>query len=71
MSASSVDPLVVGRVIGDVIDLFVPSIDMSINYGTKTINKGCNIRPSTAADPPTVNIAGKTSDLYTLVPHDI
>ncbi|KAF3332728.1 protein MOTHER of FT and TF 1-like protein [Carex littledalei] len=71
MCTSSVDPLVVGRVIGDVVDLFVPTIDMSsITYGTKQINKGCDIKPSMAADAPTVNIAGKTSDLYTLVMTD-
>ncbi|KAJ1690650.1 hypothetical protein LUZ63_014805 [Rhynchospora breviuscula] len=70
MATNSVDPLAVGRVIGDVIDRFEPTIDMSINYGTKKINNGCDIKPSMAADPPTVNIAGKTSDLYTLVMTD-
>ena len=31
----STDPLVVGRVIGDVIDMFVPSMDMAVYYGSK------------------------------------
>ncbi|KAJ3692440.1 hypothetical protein LUZ60_012790 [Juncus effusus] len=68
--STCVDPLVVGRVIGEVVDLFVPSIAMSVNYGSKHINNGCDIKPSLAANPPTLNIAGKTCDLYTLVMTD-
>lgn len=64
--ASSVDPLVVGRVIGDVVDMFVPSVDMSVNYGSKYVN-GCDIKPSMAASPPKVSISGRPNELYTLV----
>lgn len=65
--AGYVDSLVVGRVIGDVVDLFVPEVSMSVSYGPKHINTGCHVKPSAAASPPTVNIAGRPSELYTLV----
>jgi hypothetical protein len=35
--ARSVDPLVVGKVIGDVIDMFVPSVDMAILYASRQV----------------------------------
>ncbi|KAK1281175.1 Protein MOTHER of FT and TF 1 [Acorus gramineus] len=68
--ASHVDPLVVGRVIGEVVDMFVPAASMSVNYGSKHVNNGCDVKPSMAVDPPTVQISGRRSDLYTLVMTD-
>ncbi|XP_078432002.1 PEBP (phosphatidylethanolamine-binding protein) family protein isoform X2 [Wolffia australiana] len=68
--ATHVDPLVVGRVIGDVVDMFMPTVAMSVNYGSKHVNNGCDVKPSIAAEPPTVNISGHTHDLYTLVMTD-
>ncbi|KAG1366211.1 protein MOTHER of FT and TFL1 [Cocos nucifera] len=68
--ASCVDPLVVGRVIGEVVDLFVPTMSMSVSYGTKHVNNGCDVKPSMAINPPTVQIAGRRADLYTLVMTD-
>ncbi|KAK4750814.1 hypothetical protein SAY87_004296 [Trapa incisa] len=68
--ASWVDPLVVGRVIGDVVDMFVPMAGMTINYGMKHINNGCQIKPSMAADAPKVTISGNSDELYTLVMTD-
>jgi hypothetical protein len=65
--AAHVDPLVVGRVIGDVVDLFVPSVAISVRFGTKDLTNGCEIRPSVAAVPPAVHIAGRANDLFTLV----
>ncbi|BBH04169.1 Phosphatidylethanolamine-binding protein family protein [Prunus dulcis] len=35
--AASVDPLVVGRVIGDVVDMFVPTVNMSVYFGSKHV----------------------------------
>lgn len=67
--ASSIDPLVVGRVIGDVVDMFVPAASMSIKYGSKHINNGCDIKPSMSADAPKVAISGGPDELYTLVSH--
>ncbi|XP_009393599.2 protein MOTHER of FT and TFL1 homolog 1 [Musa acuminata AAA Group] len=68
--ARYVDPLVVGRVIGDVVDLFVPTVSMTVRFGSKHVSNGCDIKPSMAANPPTVQIAGQQSDLYTLVMTD-
>ncbi|KAK8939802.1 Protein MOTHER of FT and TF 1 [Platanthera guangdongensis] len=65
-----VDPLVVGGVIGDVIDLFVPMVTMSVHFGSKHINNGCEITPSLAANLPTVNISGRRFDRFTLVMTD-
>ena len=61
------DPLVVGRVIGEVVDLFVPSINMTVAYGSKDISNGCLLKPSATAAPPLVRISGRRNDLYTLV----
>ncbi|KAG8379380.1 hypothetical protein BUALT_Bualt07G0082700 [Buddleja alternifolia] len=74
----NVDPLVVGRVIGDVVDMFVPSVSMSVYYGAKHVTNGCDIKPSMAAAPPRVSITGNVEaghghdddDLYTLVMTD-
>ncbi|CAL9114134.1 unnamed protein product [Musa textilis] len=68
--ARYVDPLVVGRVIGDVVDLFVPTVSMTVRFGSKHVSNGCDIKPSVAANPPTVQFAGQQSDLYTLVRGD-
>ena len=46
----STDPLVVGRVIGDVIDMSVPSMDMYVYYGSKQVTNGCEINPPTTLD---------------------
>ncbi|XVF40611.1 hypothetical protein PTKIN_Ptkin01aG0127900 [Pterospermum kingtungense] len=65
----SVEPLVVGRVIGDVLDRFVPSIEFSVHYGTKQVANGCDIKLSAAADKPLIQLLGPpvSSTLYTLV----
>ncbi|KAL6592711.1 hypothetical protein ACP70R_001872 [Stipagrostis hirtigluma subsp. patula] len=68
--AAHVDPLVVGRVIGDVVDLFVPTVSMSVRFGTKDLTNGCEIKPSVAAAAPAVQIAGRVNDLFTLVMTD-
>nr|ANS56341.1 MFT-like protein [Ginkgo biloba] len=70
--ARSVDPLVVGRVIGDVIDMFTPSVDMAVFYGAKQVTNGCEIKPSATVQRPNVQVAGRHYDdtLYTLVMTD-
>ncbi|TVT99067.1 hypothetical protein EJB05_55588, partial [Eragrostis curvula] len=69
--ARFVDPLVVGRVIGEVVDLFVPSISMTVGYGpSKDISNGCILKPSATAAPPLVRISGRRNDLYTLIMTD-
>jgi len=69
MMAASVDPLVVGRVIGDVVDMFIPSVGMSVYFGPKHVTNGCDIKPSMAINPPKVTLTGNTDNLYTLVSH--
>ncbi|XP_010260703.1 PREDICTED: protein MOTHER of FT and TFL1 [Nelumbo nucifera] len=68
--AVSVEPLVVGRVIGDVVDMFVPTVSMSVYFGPKHVTNGCDIKPSMATNPPKVVVSGHTDDLYTLVMTD-
>ena len=67
--ARSVEPLVVGRVIGDVLDMFTPATEFTVHYGTKQVTNGCDIKPSAAADQPHLQILGPpvSSSLYTLV----
>lgn len=69
----STDPLVVGKVVGDVIDLFIPSVDLSVSYPVKHVNNGCEIKPSGVFDPPHVSVGRHPYDhdsLYTLVMTD-
>ncbi|KZV55202.1 protein MOTHER of FT and TF 1-like [Dorcoceras hygrometricum] len=66
MPRAAVDPLVLGRVIGDVLDMFVPSAELVVRYGPTHISNGCEIKPSTGAERPTVHIRG-SSDYYSLV----
>ncbi|KAF7834582.1 protein MOTHER of FT and TFL1 [Senna tora] len=68
--SASVDPLVVGRVIGDVVDMFVPSVAMSVYYGPKHVTNGCDIKPSMAINPPKITLTGNINELYTLVMTD-
>ncbi|XP_059638655.1 protein MOTHER of FT and TFL1-like [Cornus florida] len=68
--ATTVDPLVVGRVIGDVVDMFIPTVNMSVYYDSKHVTNGCNIKPSVAANPPRVVISGHADKLFTLVMTD-
>ncbi|KAK2977096.1 hypothetical protein RJ640_017620, partial [Escallonia rubra] len=67
--ARSLDPLVVGKVVGDVLDMFVPVAELTVHYGSKQIANGCEIKPSAAADRPRVQINRPRAfaDFYTLV----
>ncbi|XP_015886852.3 protein MOTHER of FT and TFL1 [Ziziphus jujuba] len=67
--ARSLEPLVVGKVIGDVVDMFGPAAEFTIHYGAKQITNGCEIKPSAAVDKPKTQILGPRdpSNYYTLV----
>nr|ACN54547.1 mother of FT and TFL1-like protein [Physcomitrium patens] len=67
--ARSIDPLVVGKVIGDVIDTFVPSVDMAIHYSTRQVTNGCQMMPSATAQAPEIHLSDKSggNNLYTLI----
>ncbi|KAG2682949.1 hypothetical protein I3843_10G008900 [Carya illinoinensis] len=65
------EPLVVGRVIGDVLDAFMPSIKMTITYNTKQVCNGHELYPSTVTIKPRVEIqGGDMRSFFTLVMTD-
>lgn len=59
----------VGKVVGDVVDMFSPAAEFTVQYGPKHVANGCEIKPSAAADKPKVNILGPRipSSHYALV----
>lgn len=62
------DPLALSQVIGDVLDPFVKSAAMRINYGEKEITNGTGLRSSAVPNAPQVEIEGRDqTKLYTLV----
>ncbi|CAN1284502.1 Protein MOTHER of FT and TFL1 [Linum perenne] len=68
--ARSIEPLIVGKVIGDVIDFFNPTVELTVHYGSRKVSNGCEIKPSAAAQKPVVQVlhdAPFSSVLYTLV----
>ena len=68
--ARPVEPLVVGRVIGDVLDMFVPAAELIVQYGSKQVGNGCEIKPSHSAHKPAVRVngsRGRAASLFTLV----
>uniref|UniRef100_A0A2N9GYU7 Uncharacterized protein n=1 Tax=Fagus sylvatica TaxID=28930 RepID=A0A2N9GYU7_FAGSY len=68
--AASVDPLVVGRVIGDVVDMFAPTVNLAAYFGSKHVTNGCDIKPSIAVNPPKMTLTGHSDELYALVMTD-
>lgn len=68
MPMSSRDPLVIGRVIGDVLDPFERSIAMSVTFNNREVTNGCEFRPSQVVNQPRVSIGGDDlRNFYTLV----
>ncbi|KAK6156447.1 hypothetical protein DH2020_010695 [Rehmannia glutinosa] len=62
------NPLVVGRVIGDVLDPFTKSIELRVVYNNREVNNGCDLRPSHVINQPRVVIGGDDlRTFYTLV----
>lgn len=62
------DPLVVGRVVGDVLDPFTRSVPIRVVYSSREVNNGCELKPSAVVEQPRVEVGG--SDMrtfYTLV----
>ncbi|KAJ7976111.1 protein TERMINAL FLOWER 1-like [Quillaja saponaria] len=67
----SSEPLLVGRVIGDVLDSFTPSIKMVITFDTKKVFNGRELFPSTVTAKPRVEIqGGDMRSFFTLVMTD-
>ena len=52
------DPLVVGRVIGDVLENFNRSVAFRVSYNNRDVNNGCEFRPSQVVNQPRVEVGG-------------
>lgn len=62
------DPLVVGQVVGDVLDPFTKAASLRVIYNGKELTNGSELKPSQVASEPHIEIGGRDSrNLYTLV----
>lgn len=63
------EPLTIGRVIGEVVDVFTPSVKMTVTYNSnKQVANGHELMPSVIAAKPRVEIGGDDMrSAYTLV----
>ncbi|KAG9155719.1 hypothetical protein Leryth_003985 [Lithospermum erythrorhizon] len=66
------DPLVVGSVVGDVVDYFTPSVKMSVIYDcNKHVYNGHELFPSMVASKPKVEVhGGDMRSFFTLIMTD-
>ncbi|KAH7512150.1 hypothetical protein FEM48_Zijuj12G0060000 [Ziziphus jujuba var. spinosa] len=65
------EPLIVGRVIGDVLDSFTPTIKMSVTYNSKQVCNGHELFPSNVTSKPRVEIqGGDMRSFFTLIMTD-
>ncbi|RDX81536.1 Protein FLOWERING LOCUS T, partial [Mucuna pruriens] len=68
MPSGSRNPLVVGRVIGDVVDPFETCIPFRVTYGNREVGNGCELKPSQVSNQPRVSVGGDDlRNFYTLV----
>ena len=68
MGSITSDPLILGRVIGDVIDYFTPTTKMTVTYNNKEIFNGYEPFPSSVTTKPRIEIGGADMrSLFTLV----
>ncbi|XP_058106632.1 CEN-like protein 1 [Magnolia sinica] len=67
-----IEPLIVGRVIGDVLDVFTPSVNMKVTYNSNNqVFNGYELMPSTLVVKPRVEVGGKDMRVtYTLIMTD-
>ncbi|KAF5737458.1 CTRSTFL-like protein [Tripterygium wilfordii] len=69
--ARSLEALMIGRVIGDVLEPFNPSIKMGVTYNNKQVSNGHEFFPSAVATKPRVLIQeGDMRSFFTLVMTD-
>ncbi|XP_062204451.1 protein CENTRORADIALIS-like [Phragmites australis] len=70
--SGSVEPLIVGRVIGEVLDSFNPSVKMTVTYNSnKLVFNGHELYPSAVVSKPKVELQGDDlRSLFTLVMTD-
>lgn len=68
MAGRDREPLVVGRVVGDVLDPFVRTTNLRVSYGARTVSNGCELKPSMVVHQPRVEVGGPDMrTFYTLV----
>ncbi|OIT31433.1 cen-like protein 2 [Nicotiana attenuata] len=69
--ARSLEPLIVGRVIGDVLDSFSPIVKMTITYNNTLVCNGHELFPSILTARPKVEVqGGDLRTFFTLVMTD-
>jgi len=62
------DPLVVGNVVGDILDPFIKSASLRVLYNNRELTNGSELKPSQVVNEPRIEIAGcDMRTLYTLV----
>ncbi|KAL1314437.1 hypothetical protein HN51_041240 [Arachis hypogaea] len=62
------DPLLVGGIIGDVLNPFTSSVSLKVLINNREINNGCELRPSHVVNRPRITIGGEDlRTFYTLV----
>nr|QLM02166.1 flowering locus T 2A_1 [Masdevallia wendlandiana] len=62
------DPLIVGRVIGDVLDPFTRKVSLRVTYSSREITNGLELKPSVVVEQPRVEVGGNDMrTFYTLV----
>nr|AEO72025.1 TFL1-like protein [Spiraea cantoniensis] len=65
------EPLVVGRVIGDVLDFFIPTTKMTVTFSNRLVRNGHELLPSAVTVKPRVEIqGGDMRSFFTLVMTD-
>lgn len=67
--ARGVEPLIIGRVIGEVVDIFNPSVTLNVTYNSsKQVANGHELMPAVIVSKPRVEIGGEDMrSAYTLV----
>ena len=68
MGSRVIDPLIVGRVVGEVLDFFTQTIEMNVSYNKKQVCNGHELFPSSVSSKPRVEIhGGDLRSFFTLV----
>ncbi|KAG5408040.1 hypothetical protein IGI04_004359 [Brassica rapa subsp. trilocularis] len=68
MGSRVIEPLIVGRVVGEVLDFFTQTIEMNVSYNKKQVCNGHELFPSSVSSKPRVEIhGGDLRSFFTLV----
>ncbi|KAL2621622.1 hypothetical protein R1flu_001827 [Riccia fluitans] len=67
-----IDPLVLGGVIGDVLENFVPCVHLTVRYPSRQILNCCELKPSAITEAPVVQIVDRDypKSIFTLIMTD-